>query len=662
MMGKIMKNRVYQQQSKSIFLSLLCLFLSIFTIGCDKNIARPEELAQLTSVSISELSVGDDTLIIGESTTISWSVTDSDDIVQAVEITPDIGTVTKSDTRQITPSATTVYTLNVYSGGEVVKSRSVSVKVLDESGDEIEDVDASVSEIPETETSCTDGEDNDEDGDVDCDDSECSEDEACVEPTYEFTSTSHTPQEPLIGDTITVSWVSTFDKVIVYEDGVLDPKIYGAEDSYEFTADAETEIVLQGLVGGGIYDSASLEITATEEPVSDFSEDVEVLDFSASPSQTLIYGQPYTVSWDVENASDVKMDNNTEHSGYDEYTAYESTTHTLDITDASGITDERELPITVSAFESTGGVIDSDITKMVAYPNDETIYFISDSKIYSYDYDLGSQSEITTSGINGTIHSIAANSEKIFIGTTQGVYVKASGDSSFTEIATTGGTLTVTALSILGDGAVLAGTDEMLYVLPECEEDEDDGYCVQLMSFAGRHSKSDYNADEVNFIQFIKNPSDSSHIIAITNAGVYESTDDGTSFSNQVLSVTNITGGYWDENGGYLWTSSDVYKWTGSTFAKDATLSKTSNIKFVSKSGDYTFIATTSGVQASYNGETVFNTNHTSSAKYLIPGENVMTAIDASGNVDVISWSESQTTGGSSSGLSRIFGGYFFSR
>ena len=594
-------------------MALLVVMLAIFSLACDKNMAPPDALVNpAISVAIGEFSASSVTVIAGESTTLSWSVNNPEDKIQFISIDPGVGNVPESGSKVVKPKKTTIYHLNIYMNNEIVKSQSVGITVTDDDGNEVTE-DPVEPVIPTAETSCTDQLDEDVDGVTDCDDSDCATDNACIEPVYRFVDCEEPPHvvsnSSLVGDEIAIGWKGCpFDEVWV--NGLAGYIFGGAEDTYTFTAeDAETvNVMLMGRVGNSTKDSVTLKIDVSAVVTPSF--DAEV-DFRIEPS--VVYaGQKYKVIWSVNNASTVTMDTSNQANNLSgvEYTAEEDgRTHTLTVTDLNGITEAFNKTVEVSAFLPAGGGFRDNITQMVPGAADGEYYFVGESnKVYHATDYVTAVTEIATTGVASAITALALEGGTVFVGNKDGVFK--SGADKFTQVSFTWQAQTVSALLGRGNGDLLAGTDHRAYSMHPTGA---------LYNVTQLSNNAFPTGGTVQVRRFIRSITDPNYVVAITDKGVLESSDNGANFT-QILEATDIKGGDWNHGGAYLWSDSRVYEWNGSSFVEVTALSGYSGINAVGKVKGTVFVATESGVVASQGGGNYFTTNLVVPVRYMIVG------------------------------------------
>lgn len=627
---------------KNQLATILLAFIALTAMACDKNIAREEDIAQLSSVSIGELSVGSDTIVVGDGTTITWSVSDDEGMVESITISPDIGQVANSGTKSISPTASTLYTLDVFVDGEIGKSRSVYVTVLDASGNEIAE-ETPAESTPTAETACDDATDEDADGATDCDDSDCAADTACgAEVVYAFSSVDVSPGTAVtVGDTVTIAWQSNFEGLRVYVDGETDHVSYNAESysiSFTPTEASTTTVLLAGLVDGDeIEQYAPIVITATD-PVT-YSYDA-VVSFTVNPYSNLIYGEPYILEWSVNNADSVALDGSPDESGRSEKTATGSTSHTLTVVDTHGNEKSYTKSITTAKFGSSGSFLSGAPSDIVATATDGEYFLVTSSAVYqSADY-LETVTAIATKGQNGLggdIKSFAKSEDgRIYVGTSNGLYYRPAADSSddFVMIASTtdedGNDTDVTGIITQGsDKNLVFTTEHIMFAIVPCE-DWPDGHCLDEKTFEGRTSKEEYLDDKMDFYGIVVNGEDADNAWLFTSAGVYETTNAGDDFEDTAL-PDDVESGFWtNKNEGLIWTDSSVYKVEEDdgtlSYEKIEELDNMDGINFAVESGGRYFVATDNGVAATYDNDAVGNgrfwTNLTESTSILVGWNN----------------------------------------
>jgi len=91
---------------KKMFLWFIYLFLFLLIPGCKENPTTPN-VPELIKPTIEYFTAMPDSIILGESTTLSWSVTNA----TAISINQGIGVVSATGTIDVSPGATTIYAL-----------------------------------------------------------------------------------------------------------------------------------------------------------------------------------------------------------------------------------------------------------------------------------------------------------------------------------------------------------------------------------------------------------------------------------------------------------------------------------------------------------------------------------------------------------------------
>jgi subtilase family serine protease len=120
-----------------IVLPILCLsILALAAIGCvninvpasttgDKTSQGDKQSVVKELPTIETFSASSESVIEGHSSTLNWSVKNAD----AVIITPDVGTVSATGTKEVKPSSATIYTI-VASNASGMRSKSVAIKIF----------------------------------------------------------------------------------------------------------------------------------------------------------------------------------------------------------------------------------------------------------------------------------------------------------------------------------------------------------------------------------------------------------------------------------------------------------------------------------------------------------------------------------------------------
>ena len=538
---------------KNKLLVLITIISSLALIACDSNIPRSEEIVTDTSISISSFTVDSATLEQGSSAILAWDVSDDNDRVSYCYISPDVGTVAESGTKQVTPNQSTTYTLTTYVDNESHSSRSIQITVIGPDGSEV--VDYSDPEI------CDDEAEADEDGDglANCDDDDCSAEPHCEEDEvieYELTlsvdpDSSDPDVDVLIGDFVTVSWDSNYSETrLVDETGTVSEKPYSSSGTYSFAiseenTSAETveedgsiytvytaSVTVYGYNEYGVYqDEHSVSVSATAVPVTeepDYSGRVSIF---AEPYQSeIIYGQKFTFSWEASNYSSVYM----VYSGYDDdiqmsYSGGESGQGSVIVDRATSswsfdiyITDENYIErgtpystdFNINKFD-TGPVSDlGSVKQLVPTGTDGTFYVVTADKIKKTE-DYGNTftdvevkaAEETT--LEGEYTGLGVSSSHFYLGTKNGLYMSAAGGGEFTQISEIcdGCTVSISAIypssTVNGEESVIIGTEMALYKIYKASSSEIDGeacsagyrmtneYCAKIHKLDDSHQSED---------------------------------------------------------------------------------------------------------------------------------------------------------------------------
>ncbi|MFH1357861.1 MAG: hypothetical protein ABII18_12105 [bacterium] len=606
-----------------VFLNiLLALSLTYLASACDSNFAHPDALMTDDSIRIDYFEPELDELTVGQTTTLKWSVIDDEDKIDYCNIEPGIGPVGETNSTDITPSQTTTYTLTVISGGKIVKQQSKIVKVYSPSGDEIVDGGGALAET------CDDGIDNDSDTFVDCDDEDCGTDAACVptefipEFSYELSSSA-----PLIGSSLTISWTSNYDSLeLYYTQGLTDDeayvKPYLATDSLTFTIEGETTVFKFNAYDGDDNYVGIEEITVTatvDEPTTTPGWSADIVYFDVYPSPYLIQNEPYYIDWCVVDAAQVSMNTNTDHCfTWENLTAGNYDTYLLlTATDIYGNQAYREKNLYVSSFDEGSSFLSATITKMIPGNTNGEFYFItSDNDVYHSTNNLDKSAIIKIvsnadlepaldlASSVGTISAFAAtnvgnDNETYYIGTNKALFVKDA--DGFKEAVTSDGQ-TFNSIVVTQNGTVLAGaTKNFGTIHAATDEADNDGWATTLVKFETYETTT-----PVHFYELVVNPTNRSEVMALTDKGVFYSSDNGTTFVSKPTDE-NALGGYWAQTNSLLvWSNSNVFEWKADTKSFDTKTSLksiSSNINYAVKQKNRYFLATASGVA-------VFNPNY----------------------------------------------------
>lgn len=630
-------NKALNNAAQIITMTALVI-LAMLSVACDKNMAKPEDLVNpAISISIGEFSASSSNIIKGESTTLSWSVSDPDGKVQSVSIDPGVGNVPMSGSKVVRPTKSTIYHLNISSNNEVAKSRTVGITVTDDQGNEItEDVVAPV--IPTSETACNDVTDEDQDGAVDCDDSDCAEAANCIEPVYRFADCVEVPHtskdSALVGDEIAITWKECpFDSVIV---NGLPGVIFMPTDTYVFNANEAQQITktLIGQVGSAVKDNITLSINVDEVVEPTFDADVS---FSIQPA-TVFAGQNYKVIWNVNNAATVQMGSSTLIQGEEEFLATDNATHTLTVTDNNGIMETFTKSVKVKKFVAGSRIFNAPVTKMIkGKANGEYHFITSGNVIYKTTDGLKTVTTLDPTtpsvpavpavaatattpatpyvpaiGVTGQIASILVDGANTYVGSSNGLYQSSA--SGFKQVVFTAGVQTIQALHKVGGGKILSGSSLAAHL-----------WTPSTPYFSGTQVPGIPSHTSVQ--QFMCDPANKNYIVALTDKGLYESADRGLSFS-PLLSNPDLKGGFWKSGSGFVWSDGQIFEWNGSSFAESNLFLGVTDINFVLKAGGRVFVATSTGVLIS-DGSSYFVSNLGDDVRFLVPQGGIMNRVVA---------------------------------
>lgn len=691
---------------KRIFLAIVTVILSLALIACDNNIPKSDEITPDTSVSISEFTVDPSTLTQGESAILSWNVADENDTVSYCFISPDVGTVAESGTKQVTPLKSTTFTLTTYVNNEAHSARSLQITVLDAEGSE-------VTEVTETEV-CDDEADNDFDELVDCDDDDCAAEDACAvekEVVYELTYTvdpDPAAAQILMGDSVTVAWESNYAQTkLVDEAGVESSKEYTATGTYSFlvpTVEAEETTITLTIKGYNDYGvfagEQEVKFTATAQPVSDEPVYSASVDIDVDPNKTeFLYGQSFTYSWDItSDFSHVYLtyagsDNGEEKSYSGEesgrgYVSVDKATSdwefSLDVVDINGVAKTtpytKNLHINKFGTGPASGVM-SDIVQFVPTNAEGFFLFLTKSKIFGTTDYGNSLVEYPITGVEGEFTGLDIRGNTVYLGTKNGLYVAllSTEGSTFTQIVGICDNCTVSISAIYptaternGAQTIIVGTEMALYEVYKGSAEEieakkcDSGYtmyneyCVEIHKLDTAHiDEEDYAAashdgDPVNFLAFIPKQNSSQKAILLTEShGAFLTEDSGETFTELNFSAT---GGYWvDGSTGFLWNGRDNAAWAydGSQFVTmsiNDTHASVTDINFIASVGSYIFVASDDGIY--YHDGNYWNVSNVTGSTDFLMGDKAsrsyqVTAFSSAGESYQITWDGGVSTVGS---------------
>ena len=634
---------------------ILAISIAFLAIACDTNMTPPEELMVDTSISITSLSASESIVTKGTDVVVSYSTLDENTKIDHCTFgSGDDSTVTCTGSTTVSPQKTTVYTFKIISEGEVVREKSIQITVLAPDGTEI--VDDSEPEI------CDDNADNDFNGVTDCDDEACAEDKACgggdeeeeIEPT--FTAT-YSPNPATVGEEVTVTWETDYPQVTIA--GLTNTYFLQGDNTYTFTVEQETTtLTFYGLDENGNPQKSYpvvIETAVIEQEEHDTS--LDYISFTASPSTNLFYGQPYSISWEVQNYDDVSMDEYETDEGTVNYIAGVDTsnghTHTLTYYDEFDELYNRFKPFSVASFVSTSQLINQTVKQIVPGEADGEYYLVASGSVYvTTDYFAAAGTLVATltdfegvidaaNGL-GNLSSFTVKDGNYYLGTTQGIFMNEGG--TLKEIISTEGFYTVQTLATTSS-RVLFGLENGIYqIVPHDDaevDDKPDGYASDPLNSLG----------SVSVLKIIVNPKDKSELIAITGNDVQYSSDEGDSFTSLSMASADIKDGFWNENGDCLvWSSRSVYELVDDEFEYLYYLDRDesqSDINFAAKQGMRYFVATDDGVVTINTTEDAlpYETNLRDSAgiSFLIPGLSTMSskethAIKSTGLMYKVEW------------------------
>ncbi|MCP5463422.1 MAG: hypothetical protein H7A33_00170 [Deltaproteobacteria bacterium] len=678
-MGKTLMKNLNQ-----IFTAII-LASFVFLTACDTNINRAEDLVADTSITINSFTVDDAVLTWGESTIIRWNIADKNDTVGYIMIDPGVGVRnTLIDTASISPTKTTTYTLNIYKENKIVKSQSLQVRVETASGDEIK--------IAVADEVCDDETDNDNDGATDCDDSDCSEFEACI-PTYEFSSVTATPSSDVfINETeVSIAWESTLSLIEIYQDGALVSTSSEANGSYSFTPSKEsTSFNLKGYnAEGGVADSETLAVSAVEKPDDggDDSDDApkefqgKIFVSTNANANEVIYGQDYTVTYSIEGAStiteEILVGNGSER--YQESLrtiSPDQSTGTLNfedakqdrtviytVTDTNEVTSEKQVTVKVKGFVNQGVSLSANLESLVNGAHFGGLFFHSTKAIWKTTDGGKSFEQVSTPGVEGKIRDVSINATGIiYIATDKGLFTNKDSAEEFKNIypLESNGFEAVYARN---KNHVYVGTNQYLFKLEEVDSDENcsnfysadegAGVCLELVNFSSNQSGYAWYKNPVEFYDFIVGANNKSEVVALTSWGAYWDNSGKAEFDSGNLLEQPIIGVHFEKyDDPYFWSDTDAFSGADiDSLESLGTPKSLSGINYVVEVGGTVFVATDSlGIwyknlrnasdtawrKSDYQGAPLIMFQG-QSQKFGMFG-NVLHVIDASGDVYELKW------------------------
>lgn len=602
-------NKILKQILSVFIISLLSL--TACNPLSDNNIPRSDQIVPDYTVSITGFTADDLVVEYGNSTLLRWNIKDSLNKVDKVFIDNGIGAKKAvSGSVQVTPKASTVYTLSVYVDGKVLYEKSAIITVITADGSEVK-------EAPGEEI-CDDEIDNDLDGKNNCDDADCAEFEACIqennEKIYEFSSVDY-QSEVTEGDLVTVSWESNFNNVEAASTSIeLDRVYYDADGSIEFIAPlGEITIYLHGEGDNGHIETKEVIINSSEkEP---FSAQVK---FKVLPSRHLIPGQPYQIVWDVQDASYCNMDGfESCHRTESNNASHSLSSHTLTVTDLFGNVKEITIPLTISQIEdksSTNG--HNDLVDVVYTSTKGQYYLITKTAVLFYDSKATEDNpKVIVDGekLESDILSFAVNSssafdDKYFIGTKKGIFKKSDDETDPQIIIGTYDNegneyyhvteLVVTESKILAAGSGQLGMASKIF---EIKKDDSGLY--------GYTSHRFYNVDRSeihNVYDFSQNPTDKNDVLIVTDTGAFITRDGGSNFESAgTISGSDIKS-TWQLDGNLLvWSNNQIKEFnfeTGS-LATASTVGTVNNVIYFYKKTSTYFVLTAQGLKIKFSNQ-----------------------------------------------------------
>ena len=625
----------------AVFKIVSFIFLMTLTAACDKNFVNPADLSNNVDA---EFSAEAASIKLGEGTSIHWSISDPDGAVETVNFSGggEDEVVPLTGSKNVSPTESTVYYVTVANAdGDILKSTQTKVQVLDENGLEI--VNGSESAVPEVETLCADGLDDDEDGLFDClDITDCAADVACVveeavpdasfttEPTYTYTGDTI-----CIGDTILVTWTSDFDGVSVSDSSGGEKYFTGeAATTGTYTIDAlEETITTVTLVGSKNYadsESKTVTITTSDDALCN-PEFAGRFSSGVYPSSTLIKGEAYALQWSSSDVVYVILDGDhvaLEQSVADSalYSA-NSTTHSFEVWDNQypSLSATRSNTVTANSFTAaTQASLAAGVSKVIPGEDAATAYIISGTKIIKATEYLSVFADVldtsTLSLAESTVTGYAVTSNgKTFVSTTNYVYlIDGTTAKKIVDFKDFYSDFTFNFVHAVGENVIVGSSKNLLKLDTAGDCDDGDGddkdndgekindVCVLQLGLNGDVIGGKTSIDETgDYKQVFKKygrSSTSDTVFMITADGVFKSTNGGAGFSTTAVSdVNDVQGGSWlGSGGGFIWTNSAVYDYQGTSgfvVVDGLTGSMTGGaIYYVNYYGGRLFVATANGI------------------------------------------------------------------
>lgn len=655
------------------FVSSLGLVVMIFIFtACDRvDTYVPDR----SGVEVGEFSASNDAVVTvmsnGDVTgvTLSWSVSDPNGAMSNVHLHGGESSwavdqiVASIGSKGVSPEETTVYYLDALDDeGEVLASKQVVVTAKDEFGNEISN---SVSEVElEVEVNCEDGEDDDGNGLIDCDDEACAdscEDETVI--TASFTSGpvagvatfeedgtfEMDPEATLyIGDEVTVAWESTYDGVQVKVDGrnlsqyFTGDKAAKGTFTYEIQSDLRT-ITLTGYQGTEEDEPVTIEVTAniieTPEYVGSFSSNV-------TPAKHLLKNELYAISWTSSNVSAIEMNGEpvaytqeAEDIAAQEIANFSEQEFVFTVYDDNADTQSKDYSLTISteSLSSAETLISGTISHVDAGSDAATAYAYAGTKVYKLENYLESATEvfdnagktITNAGEveaamspgQDVVGYVETSDGKKFVLTPKQLFLVEEAGVKAIQTFDKNATIEGQTIAVTKSDLVLVGTNKGFFEYKGCDGTNHATCCrVRDMDGDTVDSCSGYVSEATN-VRDIAVGYMGSNVYMATYSGLYISHDHGAEFKE----ITNhrardnkgvvVSSGY----GVYAWSDSTLYKYDVSNIAFEevTNTSISGNIQYVQSHGGRMFVATDEGLYAK-NTLGWFKTDFSGSTPYFV--------------------------------------------
>lgn len=590
---------------KTIIL-LTLVFIGFY--GCDANIPRADEIVPDTSLSLNKFVVEDQVIVQGLSTTLSWRVTDRQGNFGYVVITPGYGRRNSPEgSITVNPKTSTDFTITVFNAkDEAIKKQSIHVAVVSVDGDLIDD-----KIVPEI---CNDQKDNDLDGDIDCADDDCVDNDNCNQPAtvYEYEVAPHVASANATkGQEVTIEWASNFDNVFI-EYG--DSRTSGAgTDSFTFIAKNNSNtLYFTGWAEGSPKYQFTLQFNAANPVVPEPPKFSALVWFQASPSGNLLAGAPYTVSWSVQGEvsavelldGDGVVVSRTFNGSFEQIAVGgEGRTHTLVVTDQNNITKEYVQTVVGKTFENGGESIGA-VQQMISFGQEGTFALImADGRILKTMDSGESFSPVSVPSGQATSYFEDRGGNQ-YITTTDGVYVNGTQINDDTSVP-------ATAIYATSPNMVIVGTTlhvEMNYKTSasECRGryHAASGYCAHPhTAFDDKKSASDWDetVEQLVVHKFVVNQSNSDQAVILTSAGAWVSIDGGATFPEaRKLDGAPINGYIKNSTNAYFWNPTSAWTFNGSRLETYPT--GIGGLSTILRVGDVDFVAHNAGVSYKKDG------------------------------------------------------------